>query len=644
MPVTGKPLWHKKGLILIMSDIRFIALDGEGHTLESGEHIYTLLSGGGEFIYNPEGLRTFDCIEFIINLKTQYPKAVFVSFYFSYDVNMILGNIPPEYIEMIKETNRCYLYHKTQYGFCHKVEYLPRKYFKCMRANRLKDSTGKVILDDKINITVWDVFGFFQSSFVSALKQFNIGTKEEWEILTDMKDKRSSFIDESFDDILSYNMLECKLLEDLMGKLNDALVTAGINLKSWHGAGAIAGELMRRYNVKSHISPFSKSLNTPVLSAYFGGRIQAFIIGNTNQEVFSHDIVSAYPSAMVNLPSLKNHIARKVKKYNNDLPFTCWHVKWDLLNPVEPIDEKYYSEDGDYKSVIIPPFPFRTKDGRIHYPLIGEGYYWDKEIPAAIGMYGNNIEVLEGYQIIHSKDDKPFNFIPELFEQRKRFKREGNFAQLAIKLGLNSLYGKTAQGVGFDGRVPAYQSYVYSGMITSETRAKILELCAISPRDIIAIATDGVLSTKQLTEELNKDLGTWEVDKYDSVFNVKPGFYRAIKDGKEYVKVRGFRLSEINFDELLTLWETENINGEIVIPIEQFIGLKIASENRPWRRWIKSSKTMSLMPSNGIPQLLTLKPLRFRILPDLEFSGKSMEYKPEIFKNSDGDDIETEVI
>ena len=47
-------------------------------------------------------------------------------------------------------------------------------------------------------------------------------------------------------------------------------------------------------------------------------------------------------------------------------------------------------------------------------------------------------------------DDKPYAFVAELYEMRRvaKSQKEYDIVEMAIKLTLNSLYGKTVQGVG----------------------------------------------------------------------------------------------------------------------------------------------------------------------------------------------------
>src|ERR1700733_14771365 len=104
----------------------------------------------GQHIMNPDGLSTKSCFNFLLNLK-QPPRATNVGFFFNYDVNMMLRDIPVSKLK--KLWSEKYLYWR---GF--EIEWTPTK---CVEIKR-ESPSGKV--------TVYDVGGFFQSSFVTALK------------------------------------------------------------------------------------------------------------------------------------------------------------------------------------------------------------------------------------------------------------------------------------------------------------------------------------------------------------------------------------------------------------------------------------------------------------------------------------------
>lgn len=616
----------------------FIAIDGEGITLPSGKHIYNMIAAStGEILLDDSGLglRTKEIFKWLLDLSANHPNATFVSFYFSYDVNKLLRNIPKDGVRQLAKSGFVKLFDPVKKHYCHKVDYAPVKFFKLQFGyyvnNELSNGPRYVATE---SITIWDVWGFFQSNFLNGMKSFNVGTEEEHSIIKSMKHARADFDSINIEEVIAYNALECKMLVEAMHKLNNALETCDLKLTSWHGAGAVAMAMMRKYGVTKHIKRPTGIFELPVLHAYFGGRIQAIRLGEF-ERAYGHDINSAYPYSATFLPSLKGmgqQVVEWDEKWFEDFEvidgqpnhYIVWHVKWDL--PPE---------------TLITPFPFRMEDGSIEYPLKGEGYYWMWEVYAALEHYPVYIDVLEGYHFVVKSHEKPFEFIPDVYEERARFKREKNHAEKALKLGLNSLYGKTAQGKGFMGVVPKSQCYIWAGLITSHTRSTMFRLGMSNPEAVISFCTDGLYATQQLTEE-KSSLGGWEVSKYVKYFNIKSGFYRGreICKGKTLRRVRGFRLNEINFSDLKRVWNELGIAGSIEVPGRRFVGMKGAGkELKNWGEWVEYSKELSMFPSHGYPKCIQDEPPVYVIYGGYQ-DGVSAMYKPEMFDEVDAGNSE----
>lgn len=591
---------------------QFVGIDGEGITVADNVHLYTLLATSDRTsIFNQDGLRTAPCLEYLFDVKRRNPAAVFVSFYFSYDTNMILGNLHPESIFQLRKSGFCFIYDKTQTGRCIKIEYFPRKFVTFTEGIRMIteaiNDDGEVIKTRHFRqlnkIQIWDVFGFFQSSFVKALKQYDIGDKDVIDHIEAMKTVRSDFIDTDNASVAEYNQMECSLLVELMQRMDESLIKAGLKLRAWHGAGAVAGALMKKHGINKYIHrpEINSDHYNAVMHGYFGGRIQAVQLGVFDRPVYSHDIVSSYPSTIQFLPNLAGCDEVTYDAFVPDLPelsTTIWHVSWDVG-----------------EGSLIPPFPHRDVKGNIDFPYAGEGYYWHCEVMAAMRHYPGQIEVIRGYGFIPADDYMPFSFVPELFEQRKVFKAAGDHTQLVIKLGLNSLYGKCAQSKGYNGAVPAYQSYINAGLITAHTRARLFDLAMQSPENVVAFSTDGLYSFKEHDCLEGKNLGEWERDFTDDFFIIKPGFYRGVRDDKELAKVRGFRVSEVDWSELREIWLRDGVNGELKTESDCFIGMKASRDLSNWRTWEHREKKISLMPTKGVPVALGKSHEHYRIMP-----------------------------
>ena len=562
----------------------FIAIDGEGQD-HDGRHIYTMLQCSDdtfESLIGQPDLGTMEILEWILALKRRNRRKIIVGFALNYDINMWLRGVPRYTLESLAERNVGYVTIQS-FKLRYRVEWIPSKWF-TLSYQRYDTMKREWVTSESVRI--YDVFGFFQASFVSTLGIWGIGTPEQRARILAMKQKRGALEDESITDVANYCSEECELLVALMDKLAIALDTAGIRIKSWHGAGAIGAELLRMHDVKVHLEhDLPQEVTDAILSAMYGGRIQLVKVG-VFENVWQHDVNSAYPSVHRTLPSWQNVKIHRVFVFVSN-PWSVWHVKWNIAGDDSPVSER-----------ILTPFPFRESDGSIEFPLNGEGWYWYPEVEAAITVYGRkSIDVIEGYQFIPQNDVKPFAWIDEWYVKRNQFKRDGNPAQLPIKLGLNSLYGKMAQQSAREGLSAPYQSYIDAGYITSATRARLLLMAARSPESVIWFATDGIFSTKKLCDnDEGKPLGGWEVDTVDSVFVIQSGVYSF--DEKQ--KTRGFNKDSLSFDGLRDTWRKHGIRWHYDDSLAKgkrrtFIGLKWAwttGNMDMWCSWPEVDKSI----------------------------------------------------
>jgi hypothetical protein len=415
-----------------------------------------------------------------------------------------------------------------------------------------------------------------------------------------MKKQRGNFSEVDNQVIQDYNTLECILLVELMNKLRRALGDCELYLTSWHGAGAVGGALLKKHDVDKHIEAIEDSnIKHAVMCAYFGGRFQTLMLGE-HKVAHSHDIRSAYPSSLLNLPSMHNGEWRKVDEYNSQEIYSLWHISWNIPQT----------------KTTIGPFPHRYKR-KISYPSKGKGWYWYPEVEAARRIYGSEIKVLSGYVFKPTTLHKPFAFLTEAYKQRNEFKKVGNDAQLVLKLGINSVYGKTAQGTIRRGnetpKPPKFQSYFYAGYCTSLTRARIFEMAMRKPESVIAFATDGVFATEKLTtaEEDKNELGNWEYGEPFYMFWAQSGVYFAIAypDGKTRIaerahrKTRGLGKTEVSFAKLRKQWyDLKNrMFASDTVTIRRFMGLQYClhvKHMQDWRKWVLVKKTLQLWPND----------------------------------------------
>lgn len=548
----------------------FRALDGEGVTI-GGEHRYILFGTDDDAIVDPDGIRTVDALDFI--LRQAQRRHLLVAFAFNYDVNMILRDVAHLQLAQLWKEGETWIELDGQRYY---VEWIPGKLFGV--------ATTDPVSGRKLRAKVWDCWGFFQASFIRALETWHVddadGTIER------MKRQRARFKLSQLDEIRAYNARECVLLVELMNRVRDALHAVELRPRSWLGAGSIASALLLKHDVDAHVARIgerSPTLDEDVLMrAYFGGRTEVFRQGCFDEGV-ALDINSAYPCAAVQLPTSHGRWKR-AREYDPAARWAIWRVRWTLDD-----------------SALVAPFPFREKRA-IYYPLRGAGFYHAVELQAAIDAYGEGcFDVSSGYTFEPADDSHPFEFIRDVFAYRQQLKTESHPSEKVLKLGINSVYGKLAQGNSRSGLRPRFQDYFWSGYITAWTRAQVFAAMMQQPESVCAVATDGLIfagRTPSLDE--GPGLGQWERTAYRDLFIAQPGMYSAIAGRKTIKRSRGFFTREINYPELRRTWLRDGPDGVQRCRTHRFVGLGTALLRRNfevWRSWEDGVRTLSLYSS-----------------------------------------------
>jgi hypothetical protein len=327
------------------------------------------------------------------------------------------------------------------------------------------------------------------------------------------KRKRSEFKRTDLAEIERYNELEVQWLVKLCNKLNEIFLSQGIELKKWHGPGAVAEYVLgkKMINIHSDYPVFRQGevfcgLYEAWDCAYYGGRFENMGIG-TFQDVYSYDINSAYPYALSQLSILEFGTRWK----HEDKP----RIRTEQMSV-------YLVEWRVPKDTPFGPLPWRDAQGRIFYPLNGLGWYWKPEVEAALEMFGSAIKLHEVWYQEQGTESKFAKEIPRLYELRKQLKEKGNPGEYAIKIALNSIYGKLAQRVGNS----PFRCIPWAGWITSQTRAMLLRASMGREKSVLAFATDSVFTTKKLSVRCSSNLGDWKDEHADKLLILMNGFYR----------------------------------------------------------------------------------------------------------------------
>lgn len=551
----------------------FVGVDGE--EFESSVRYGLICSSSGESLQDRRGISTADGLDFLYDIAQTgrvKQRPILVGFAFQYDVNMILRDVPLDTLRTLWRTSEC-----VWRGWA--IRYKPRREF----AFRPRISTrGKKPRWSR----VWDVFGFFQTRFVTALEKWRIGSPA---MIARMKAERGTFKWRDLERVRDYCFAECDALAELMETLRAAATQAGIKVTRWDGAGALAGSLMSAHKMKRFHAPRparSALQNRGIESArcaYYGGRIEVVRWGQHNDALYAYDLRSAYPAALAQLPCMA--CGEWIAGGTIDTPWRTHYVEWRL--------------DG-----LVLPFPWRARDGSILYARTGRGWYWDCELRSAqdalrAGIITGTIRVLKSFTYVPQCDHAPWSWIPEVYAERERFLQQNNAAEKPLKLGLNSLYGKCAQRAGNDGRRPPYQQLVWASLTTAMTRSTLYRASwpVVQSGDLVAYATDAIMTTAplQLPGPVPGTPGGWTSETYPNATVVMPGVYWL---GDRVMKSRGWRSTEIVRDTILGAWQARQT--AITLPTRRFIGLGLALTRRDpmavWRVWHESTRQLALNP------------------------------------------------
>jgi hypothetical protein len=555
-------------------NLRIIALDGEGWTDSEGRHHYMMLcaSDGEEdwVLWTGKPLEWWECMEFLCALPT---ASVRVGFAFGYDVTMMVRGLPRTVLDdiahmekVIARNDMPYANHGwTTYGR-YRFRWVPSKMFE--------------VWDWQLKRTckVQDTFAFYQQPFCrakmtegyeGALVSWNVGDPAIWKRIAEMKNLRGSFSAQIVTRVKEYCLEECRLLVKLTRKLVAACHEAGLQLWSYTGAGSVASAMLTKHHVKNFMTDPPPEVLEASSYAYFGGRFEASTYGPIPGPIYGYDLCSAYPSIIRNLPCLAHAVWRPLTRYRPGL-HAMWKVAW-----------RKWGMYADLYDSLLPVWgllPWRRSNGLISCPITGAGWYWGAELDVAIRLLdgwkggGTSLRVYEGWELISTCDCEPFAWVPQYYERRLQLERAGAEAGKIFKLGLNSLYGKTAQKVG---KAP-FRSLVWAGLITAATRGALLSVFEhLDPRQVVMFATDGVFTRERCALDVTqtKELGKWEEKEYESMLVVQPGVYflgaeRGIR------KTRGIYAPSLDYADWRSSWPSTGIATTREIEVQRFIGLR----------------------------------------------------------------------
>lgn len=555
----------------------FCGIDGEGGDID-GRHEYLLLRAG-EFVLEPgHPLSYFECLPFLADL----PKdRIWVSYFFDYDVTMILRKLPRERLERLLDVDCRRVPGKPCSSFPvdfgpYQIDYIPRKEFRVRRRPRDGEKVPWTIIHD--------TGSFFQCSFVAALKRWFgetvtavVGGEKiaTWvaetpalgaviEQIAEGKAQRNNF-GAVTEYERQYNLLEIKMLERLMEKFRDMCSALNIRPNKWQGPGNLVSSVFKREKLPGNkdlqLFDAMPDLMRMANDAYYGGRFEPPYFGDIPGPVYQADINSAYARTYRDLPCLV-------------------HGTWVPRKTLP--DSGLYLADVTFKhpdGMWLGTLPIRTAKGSLIFPMQGRGVYWSTELDIA-RKHGVKLKVHKAYKFTRKCDCKHFDFVDGMYDERRRLGKDGQ--GLVLKIVLASTYGKLAQSVG----CAPYSNPIWAGLIVSTVRATLIDaaLQIDGGRDVLMLATDGLFYRRPRTLETGTDLGQWTVTEHESMFIVQSGVY-FLPD--KAPKTRGIPQSKVieHEGQFRQVW-ADFLSGKALVPVRVplrvFVGLRLALQrNKP---------------------------------------------------------------
>lgn len=492
----------------------FVAWDGEGAEAPRKSDgkpspqpyvylaTYDGVTGHEADLVNVDSIPTRDALGFLTREAGIAGKdATHVCYGMSYDANQILKDLSRDACRHLLAGERV-RYHQFT------VAYRPRK--SLWAQDR---TTGNAL-------TLWDVFGFDQTSFIHAVEKRLGFDDARLPNIRKGKARRGNFRVSDLPFIRRYTHDELTALTDLCSRLRDSFDALGWKLRRWDGAGAAAAALLAHEGMKRHLDGrISDEVHAASLSTYAGGRIEPLRYGFVEDTIYHADQRSAYPSQFEKMPSLRRGRWRHIEGESTE-PFSMSHVRYDFRRL-----------GADW-----PLLPFKHRENRaIYFPQEGSTWVWRSELESALRWddLRRKIHIDDSWEFIPDEpNDRPFAWMRRWYNERRRMKREGRREEYAVKLALNSAYGKTAQNVGGffrkDGTFvpPPYHQLEYASFITAGTRAAMFDALAPVRRSAIMVQTDGVFALEPFRNiTVGEELGEWEVSLGDAILVAQSGVY-----------------------------------------------------------------------------------------------------------------------
>ncbi len=415
-----------------------------------------------------------------------------------YDAICIMKLLPKYILDSYKHYRKL----KFRYlGF--EINYIPNKQLTLRKGNH--------------SVSLYDIAQYYDKKALVKSFEENFNEKLSKEYLK-TKDSRDVFTLSYYlrhkKQIREYCKMDCiltrRLVEKWLQTFHDAF---DFYPRNWVSSGYLAEKVLINNDIFvprfNEIPYFVQDL---AWSSFYGGRFELIKRGFIG-ECFLYDVNSAYPYALTQLPDITKG-------------------KWITQNTIHPKAKVgfFHIKANIDNSVKVCPFPFRNKNKTIIYPSGRfETFVTLQELLTVQSDSRIKYDILESCQFIpHKNCGYPFrDFIEKMYKKRLELQKQKNPQQQALKLILNSMYGKTAQTT--NNRFGNLFNPVIASFITGFARAQLYKFIRDNNLEnyVVAFATDSIAIQKKISNLNSEKLGEMKLDKKaEDVYYLSNGYYR----------------------------------------------------------------------------------------------------------------------
>jgi len=391
------------------------------------------------------------------------------------------------------------------------ISYIPKKFFMITDLNNHR-------------YRFFDMYNFVDSSLNKAAELY-LHDKKLDKVDASKLNTDAQYWADNIDLIIEYCIKDANLTKRLADYFWNIVYT---NMNYYPKMPYSKGRIAEEYFLGKCYIPTINDIPVKVVNyaynSYRGGRFELLQRGFF-EKVYSYDIKSAYPAYMTKCIDFNKGKWVKTKTYTEDAYAGFYECKVSAMEPYfSPLSYKINAlsvyPNGDFKTYLTKlDLDFISKNfENCEFNIISGYEFWPKEL------------------LFPLKEE-----IEKLYAWKER--ETDPVIKWAVKIFMNSLYGKTIQTAGDENNTGKLFNPMWASEITAATRIKLLELSLQSPDNIIMLSTDAVHSTVPLSVPSNPALGDFAKDFQGSGVYIMSDIYNLWNEKKQKTKTRGFSVA-----------------------------------------------------------------------------------------------------